>query len=169
MNSLATFNGFTLRHADNLADVERLEEWIAADDAHRDIFTPSFFLSGKMAQDDRASCYVLEDAQGVMFYIRLSRAERVYIQFPPPGDRAQKVRMARGLQHGMAFLEAHLAHAGCEQWIFDTTSPGLRMLAENALGFSESTHELVRAIANPNAKSEASGANGTTGASGEES
>lgn len=149
MNPVATFNGLTLREADQLGDVQRLEDWIAADEAHRGIYTPRDFMSGQLAEDPRSSCYALEDKNGVLFYIRLSRASRVRIQFAPEGTNTQKARVIRGLFHGMTFLENQLAHAGCEEWIFDTDSPRLKRLAEQVLGFTESTHELVKPIANP--------------------
>ena len=147
MSIKATFNGLTLRDADTLADGERLEDWIEADDAHRGIFQPADFLSGSLAKDPRATCYALEDEQGVVFYLRLARAARVRIQFAPQASTAQKGRVIRGLFHGMAFLESQLQHVGCEEWIFDTDSPNLKRLAERVLGFTESTHELVRPIA----------------------
>ena len=146
---LAKFDGLTLRHADELTDVEILDGWIKADEVHRGIFSPLYFIQGPMGEDDRASCYAIEDEKGVVFYIRLSRATRVRMQFPPDGDHAQKGRIIRGLFKGMAFLENHLAHAGSEEWIFDTQSPNLKNLAERMLGFTESTHELVRGIPNP--------------------
>lgn len=149
MSVLGKFNGLTLRYADELADVQNLEDWIKADDAHRDIFSPFYFVHGPMGEDDRASCYALEDEKGVVFYIRLSRVTRVRMQFPPEGGREQKARILRGLFHGMAFLENHLAHAGCDEWIFDTESPKLKSLAQRLLGFTESTHELVRGIPKP--------------------
>lgn len=142
----AEFNGLRLRAADRLADLERLEDWVAADDAHRGIFTPQHFMSVPHADDPRGTCYALEDAQGVVFYIRISRSARVQIQFPPDEDKARRIR---GLFHGMAFLENQLSHVGCEEWIFDTDSPRLKRLAERVLGFTESTHELVRPIAPP--------------------
>lgn len=147
MSIQAEFNGLILRDADTLADVGRLEDWIAADEAHRGIFVPADFLSGALATDPRGSCYALEDEQGVVFYLRLSRAARVRIQFAPEANSTQKARVIRGLFHGMAFLESQLAHAGCEEWIFDTDAPHLKRLAERVLGFTESTHELVRPIA----------------------
>lgn len=144
MSIKAAFNGLVLRDADALADVTQLEEWINADETHKGIFVPADFLSGPLGNDQRGSCYALEDEQGVVFYLRLSRAARVRIQFAP---KAHKARVMHGLFHGMAFLESQLAQAGCEEWIFDTDSPGLKRLAEKLLGFTESTHELVRLIA----------------------
>lgn len=146
MSELATFDGLTLRDADQIRDLEQVSNWIEKDDAHRAIFNPGFFLSGHLAEDPRGTCYALEDGKGVLMYIRLSRAARVHIQFGPD---TPKLRVLRGLLHGMAFLETQLAQAGCEEWIFDTTSPSLKNIAKHALGFTESTHELVRGIALP--------------------
>jgi hypothetical protein len=153
MRILAEFDGLTLRVTDTLGDLEKLSDWIQADDAHRDIYSPHFFMGGKFSLDDRPSYYALEDDQGVIFYIRLSRASRVRIQFAPDSSE-QRSRNMRGLLHGMAFLENVLAQAGCEEWIFDTDNPELKKTAERILGFTESTHELVRAIAEPEKKKE---------------
>jgi hypothetical protein len=149
MTILAEFDGLTLRSVDTLADLKQLSQWIDADQTHRGIFVPHDFMSGRLAADPRSSCYALEDEQGVIFYIRLSRAARVRIQFGPQEGRAQQKRVTRGLINGMAFLESTLGRAGCEEWIFDTESPQLKNLAERLLGFAESTHEMVRAIPEP--------------------
>jgi hypothetical protein len=149
MNILAEFDGYKLRAADSVADLETLYDWISRDEVHRDIFTPQFFLSGVLGGDSRPSCYALEDENGAVFYIRLSRAARVRMQFPPGEDSKQKSRILRGLLHGMAFLETELKKVGCEEWIFDTANPALKKAAERLLGFTESTHELVRLIAHP--------------------
>lgn len=154
MKVLAKFDGYTLREADSITDLETLAAWIEADETHRGIFAPQHFLSGALAADPRPGCYALEDATGeVVFFIRLSRAARVQIQFPPEADRDSS-RTLRGLLHGMAFLEVELAQAGCEEWIFDTMNPQLKKTAERLLGFTESTHEMVRAISRPGEKRE---------------
>lgn len=149
MTVLAEFDGLTLRTVDTLADVQTLSEWIQADEAHRGIFTAREFMSGRFAVDPRPSCYALEDESGVVFYIKISRVARVRIQFAPEEGRTQRKRVMAGLVKGMAFLENSLARAGCEEWIFDTESPRLKQLAERVLGFTESTHEMVRGIAEP--------------------
>jgi hypothetical protein len=148
MNALAEFDGLTLRNADSLADLERLYEWVNSDENHRGMFPAQYFMSGPLAADSRPSCYALEDDNGVMFYIRLSRAARVRIQFAPAGE-VDRGRVKRGLFNGMAFLENALAGAGCEEWIFDTVNPELRSMAKRVLGFTDSEHELVRPIAEP--------------------
>lgn len=153
MRYVAEFDGYKLREIED-GDRKQLEEWIAADAHHASYFEPEFFMGrvaageGKWVIDPRATCYALEDAQGTVFYIRLSRASRVNIQFPPAeGISEQRRRIAQGLVQGMAFLEVALSRAGVEEWIFSSESPRLRYMAEGALNFAPSRHELVRAIA----------------------
>lgn len=148
MTTLAEFDGLRLRPTDTFADLERLEDWVKVDDAHRDSISPHHFMTGPLGIDPRPGCYALEDANGVVFYIRIARAARVHIQFPPD-DSGNRLRVAKGLVKGMAFLETQLAQAGCEEWIFDTQSEGLRSMAIKTLGFHESKDEMVRGIAQP--------------------
>lgn len=149
--AVADFDGYRLRPTDRLSDIEQLSDWIQADDVHRDIFEPGYFMGGEFALDPRPTCYALEDAEGTVFYVRISRVARVRIQFPPEGGPKTRTRIMAGLLHGMAFLEGMLARAGVEEWIFDTVSPKLKTLAERLLGFTESTHEMVRSIKQPEA------------------
>jgi hypothetical protein len=101
-----------------------------------------------MGEDPRAQCYVLEDKHRTLMYIRLSRATRVHIQFPPENDqtprRTQRRRLAMALAKGMAFLQVHLVRAGAAEWIFNSESDPLRQLATAKLGFRVSRNELVR-------------------------
>jgi hypothetical protein len=147
------FDGYTLREVSAKFDRARLEEWIAHDQAHRGIFEPGHFLglmydnSGQLVSDPRPTCYAMEDEQGVIFYIRLSRAARVDIQFATePKISRERLRVARGLIKGMAFLEVALERAGVEQWIFNSKAPALRVMSEMRLGFRKSPFEMVRDI-----------------------
>ena len=152
MAVIAEFDGLALREVTE-ADYPRLEEWIAADPAHASLFEPDFFLgrevgkSGEPAADPRATCYALEDAAGEIFFIRLERAARVYIQFAPARERAvAPLRTGRALARGMAFLEAALARAGASEWVFSTENSALGKLAERVLGFHSSKTEMIRSI-----------------------
>lgn len=146
------FDGYILRSL-NESDYPRLQEWIAADPAHREILDPEFFMgqrlnhAGELEEDNRATCYVLEDdcGGGPLFYIRISRAARVNIQFPPAGS-SEPNEIVEALAKGMAFLEVALERAGVEEWIFSSKSRPLRRLANRTLGFSESNDELRRVI-----------------------
>jgi len=148
----AESDGLKLREVTE-QDYPQLEEWIAADPAHASLFEPDFFLgrevdsSGQLAPDPRATCYALDDDQGTVFYIRLSRAARVHMQFPPAREiQGQVRRTAIALVKGMAFLEVGLSRAGAAEWIFSTESTGLKKIAERALGFAESKTEMIKPI-----------------------
>lgn len=152
MKIVAEFDGLKLREVDE-QDYARLEEWIAADPAHASLFEPDFFLgrevteSGELAADPRATCYALEDGAGAIFFIRIERAARVYIQFAPQPERsATPLRTAKGLVKGMAFLEVGLARAGASEWVFETQNSSLKKLAETVLGFHSSKSEMIRPI-----------------------
>ncbi len=153
MHIYGKFDGYTLREVTEKVDRARLEEWIERDQAHAGILEPGFFLGlmrdirGRLIPDPRPSCYALEDAQGTMFYIRLARAARVSIQFATePASPRERLRIAKALLKGMAFLEVGLERARVEQWIFNSKSPSLRTLGEMRLGFHKSPFELVRDI-----------------------
>lgn len=145
------FDGYTLRSVDEEMDRGQLAEWIGRDRYHAGVMTPEFFLG---IGDSRPSCYALEDAAGTLFFIRISRAARVYMQFQPVAGVEQRRRIAAGLFKGMAFLEAGLSRAGCEQWVFDTQSPGLKYLSQHRLGFTLAPDDLVRDISPPEVEQE---------------
>lgn len=149
------FDDLKLRTVSEAEDRKRLDEWIRADLYHNGIVTPDFFLGriynadGDLVLDPRPSCYALDDEKGTVFYVRLSRASRVNIQFAPQpvvAHQAQRDRVANSLIKGMAYLETALARAGAEEWIFETRSLPLRNLAMRQLGFRQSRNELVREI-----------------------
>jgi hypothetical protein len=148
---LGIFDGLELR-AVGEEDRERLEKWIAADEHHAGIRDADFFMglrksfSGETEADPRATCTALEDEKGTVFFIRLSRATRVNIQFGPGKTVHQRKRVVEALVKGMAFLEVALERAGAEEWIFETEDAGLAEMAGKHLGFRESPNELVRLI-----------------------
>jgi hypothetical protein len=149
---LAQFDGLKLREVSFDRDVLTLACWISEDPAHQ-LLRPAYFLGqiegpdGYLTPDPRPTCYALEDEHGTVFYIRLDRAARVNIQFDPTLKKlSDRVRVARGLLKGMAFLEVGLARVNVSQWIFDTRAAGLAAMAQARLGFMPSPHELVRLI-----------------------
>jgi hypothetical protein len=152
MQALAQFAGLTLRPVE-AHDRPALESWIEQDEAHRECVSADFFmgLDENGQPDGRATCYVIQDADGEIFYIRLSRASRVNIQFAPEASREQRERNRDALIKGMAFLEGLLCDAGAEEWIFETKTPALRAMALKRMGFVESPRELRRVIPSPEA------------------
>jgi hypothetical protein len=138
--NLAEFDGLTLR-ATGEQDGETLEKWIAGDDWHRGELEPDYFIGDE-------GCFAIEDQDGVVFYIRLTKAARVRIQFDTENMRVrQKARVARALEKGMALLEVGLSRSGVDEWVFDTRDEPLRGFAKKHLGFRESEQDLVREIA----------------------
>jgi hypothetical protein len=156
MNILAQFDGYTLRLV-MPEDRPALEAWIAADQRHNGLLDPEFFMglatdeNGKIAVDPRPTCCALEDKTGVVFFIRLSRAARVNIQFAPALSAKSRNRAALALMKGMAFLEVQLAKAGAEEWLFETENRELAQMALKRMGFVDSPNEMVRVIARPGA------------------
>lgn len=150
MSTVVEFDGIKLRSIDE-RDRELVARWIAADPSHREQFTAEFFL-GQFpdgSSDPRPTCYAIEDDNGVVFFVRLARVARAYIQFGPGQDQPQRARNRDALSKGMAFFENYLARAGAEEWIFSTNNPMLRASAKIRLGFEESPDELARKIDPP--------------------
>jgi hypothetical protein len=141
--NLATFDGYQLREVTE-ADRAELAAWIALEPSHAGV-KPEFFmgLDEQLAPDPRATCYAMEQKGKTLFYIRLSRAARVNIQFGPGGRRWAN---AIPLVKGMAFLEVGLARAGAEEWIYNTQSNRLREMTEKHMQFERSPFEMVRMI-----------------------
>jgi hypothetical protein len=159
---LGKFDGYSLRELDE-SDYKQLEEWIAADPAHAGLLDPEFFMGqavnreGVLAEDPRVTVFALQDRKNTLMYIRLTRASRVQIQFPPSpkpdGSREGFTAMHRhrkqitnALIKGMAFLEVGLAQAGATEWIFETESHSLKLMVERRMGFASSPNEMVRLI-----------------------
>lgn len=155
---LGKFDGYSLR-ALGEEDYRRLDQWIAADPAHAGILDPEFFMgqaidrSGELAADPRVTVCALDDDKGTLMYLRLTRASRVQIQFPPTpepeGSREgfkHRREIVNALIRGMAFLEVALEHAGATEWIFESESPQLRAMVEKRMGFVSSPREMVRVI-----------------------
>lgn len=143
------FGGYTLRAIEE-SDRERIENWIAADPVHAGLFNFDFFM------DPRITGLVIEDAEGPLMFVRLSRSSRVHIQFPPEGDlmdaravHQQRQTVTNALILGMAFLEACLIDVNCCEWIFESESDSLRALVQKRMGFQPSPNELVRTMRNP--------------------
>ena len=135
------FGGYTLR-ATTEADRALADEWIAADPFHRDTTTADFFLGTEPGSE----AFVLEDAEGKVFFIRLTRAMRIDIQFSPPVSIEARERTRDALTVGVEWLADALAKTGCRELIFESQNPALIRASEKRLGFRRSPGELVRAI-----------------------
>jgi hypothetical protein len=81
------FYGFKLRTPEE-SDQSTLKRWIAADPTFANRITPKFFMSQQKDESGNAIYFtcVLEDPEGIVFFIRIDRIERaafVNIQFSP--------------------------------------------------------------------------------------
>ena len=162
MAIVGKFEGYRLRELEE-RDYEQLKVWIREDPAHAGILDPEFFMgqaigpSGQLEPDERVSVFAVEDSKRTLFYVRLTRASRVQIQFPPdpPTDGGRdkfkalhrhRQQITNALVKGMAFLEVGLERAGAMEWIFDSESDRLRNMVQKRMGFHPSPNEMVRVI-----------------------
>ena len=156
MATLGKFDGYVLRAVEE-RDRAQLAEWIAADKHHAGLLDPEFFMGlaldsgGELAPDPRVTVCAIDDGKRTLMFIRLTRASRVHIQFAPQHSTGRSIHIERrqtanALLKGMAYLENALERAGAMEWIFDSKSPALRVMAQRRLGFIASPLELVRMI-----------------------
>jgi hypothetical protein len=133
------FREYTLRPATE-ADRDLATTWTAADPWHANTTPPDFWLDQAIGLES----YILEDAEGPVFFFRMTRAVRLDIQFPPedPHDDMRK-RVRDGLREGFGWLAAVLALSGVHQVIFKSENPELIRSAEKRLGFVPSPGEFV--------------------------
>jgi hypothetical protein len=97
-------------------DKALLEDWVLADDDHRDTTHPHFFLP-----QDRTNCFAVEDDKGPVFFVRAESVLRLHIQFAP---KSEWRRLAKTID---LFAEQikNDAKYSYKQIIFESTSPGL--------------------------------------------
>ena len=115
------------------------EAWIEADSYHRGIVTPEFLLQ------PRGNCYLVEDEQGPVFFLKLRRAARLDVQFAPQ-SAAMRARTRRVLHEGFPPLGAMLAEQGFDEALFWTSNPALARSMQKRAGFLHLGGEMVRVL-----------------------
>lgn len=133
-----TFGQYELRPA-TAEDADLAHEWTAADPAHAGIISPRFWLE----QDRGVDCYLLSDAEGPLFFFRMQRAARLFIQFSPTAT-AQRTR--QGLEEGMKWLNMALATVSVTEILFDSASKLLRRFVTGKLGFRPQPESLSKSV-----------------------
>jgi hypothetical protein len=123
------------------ADLDRARAWTNADEHHRGIISPEFWIE----QGNGIESYVLTQRGGEMFFFRVERVARVLIQFAPQEERQQE-RMRKALTAGMAFLDMALGARGYGELVFDSTSRLLRLFAVARLRFAQRPETLSRRL-----------------------
>jgi len=113
-------------------DVEQLTEWIKADEYHKDVLNPHWWLTGNGLLSFR-----LEDSKGVAMYVRLDRDEdllRMNFQFAPP-EVVSKMRVARTLLWIVPKMRVIADQNQLKGLIFRSRSPNLVTFGQVAFSF----------------------------------
>lgn len=126
------------------ADHPMLEAWIEADPEHRGRSTVEFFSRPS------DNCYVLMDTQGPVFFLKLTRAIRMDVQFAPGVEMRERTR--HGLHRGFEVLGELLAEKGFEEAIFESKNTLLMRSMEKRTGFRRSPGEMVCALGSARGK-----------------
>lgn len=148
-----TFFGYTLRPA-TAKDLELARAWTAADPAHHGVIAPEFWIEQGIGIDS----FVLTDAGGPIFFFRMQRAVRLFVQFAPIKNKVDEARARDGIFRGVNFLVGALAKVQICEMLFDSTSKLLRLYVVGRLRFTPREGTLSRAISvlRPNAPSKPS-------------
>lgn len=140
-----SFPGYSMRPANvgNPHDRTAAIHWTKNDPDHQDV-NWQFWLEQKPGRDS----YVMEDAEGVLLFFKMHHlhitdapipgitspthlAAELHIQFGPQ----RRLRNARGLTEGMAWLENALSLSGIRELVFTSTKPALIEFCTRRLGF----------------------------------
>jgi hypothetical protein len=139
------FFGYELREA-TPADLALATAWTEADPEHTGIKGEFWIQNEPVKNGDMAERYVLIDPRGEVFFIRLEKAIRIYIQFSPDKS-AEAIERNRGaLQQGFRWLTAMLAVKSIGEVIFDSKVPALRAFCGRRLGFKQKKDSLTKRI-----------------------
>lgn len=119
----------------NENDAFLIEKWIALDPDHsscrKEFFTKS--------DPGRSECFAVEDATGVIMYVKAENAIRLHIQFGP-----EKHRTAKALMKFIPSIE-QLVKNRCTQLIWDSVSESLIKFTER-FGYRRSPNEIIKTI-----------------------
>lgn len=124
-----------------LEDIPKLNEWVAADPAHRDLFTGSHFIL--QPDEHGVQCIEVEDDKGTVFYLKFTNALIVETQFPPSlgmnfAELRQRVRISKALKEAFGYFAASSKQLGYRAMLFNSVSASLITFFEK-LGFKRLT------------------------------
>lgn len=129
------------RHT-TIEDVPKLNEWVAADPIHKDLFTGEHFI---LKPDDKGmQCIEVLDDLGTVFYLKFTNALIVEAQFPERlklrtfGALRQQLRISKGLKEALGFFMFSTKKLGYHALFFNSVSGSLIQFFEK-LGFSKLT------------------------------
>lgn len=142
--SLRIRSGWTLQPASFAQHATLIREWINADPDHRGRVTAENWFSGE------ATCLLVEDREGPLFFLRLCnelraggippeprRRWRIDMQFSP----VSPLRIARALATGSAWLVERARHLGYDELVYDSSTPRLvQFMERNGFHRAEGEH-----------------------------
>lgn len=107
-------------------DLLKLNEWVAADPTHKDLFAGDHFLllpdkDGKVTPG--VQCIEVLDEQGTVFYLKFTNALIVEAQFPPEGG--QSLRVARALKEAFGYFAYAMKKNSYHAMFFNSVSDSL--------------------------------------------
>lgn len=108
-------------------DLPKLNEWVAADPAHRDLFKGDHFVllpdaDGKLPPGQQ--CIEVLDDHGTVFYLKFTNALVVETQFPPNHD-TQSIRLAKALTEAFGYFGLATKTKGYHAMFFNSVSDSL--------------------------------------------
>jgi hypothetical protein len=115
-------------------DIEQLQRWIDADLYHKNLFVPTWWLTGA---EGSVLAFRFDDADGAVFYARIDKGNqfcRLYIQFGPQQE-VSKSRAAKSLLKVIPVMVEYCKKQGSEGIIFNSTSVTLIEFGKRAFGF----------------------------------
>jgi len=128
-------------------DVANLDQWVAADPAHRDLIKGDYFVL--KPGDTGMQCIEVQDDLGTVFYLKFTNALIVEAQFPQPaklgtfGALRQHARVAKALEEALGFFSFSTKKLGYHALFFNSVSDRLIQFFEKH-GFSRVTNHFKR-------------------------
>lgn len=129
------FEGYTFRPAtEDDQPLSRL--WNMLDPEHKwEMQYPDYWIE----QNDQVNSYVLEDAMGILFFVKsirhLGQEVEITLQFDRRCGNVSKDRVREGLLAGFAWLKKALPMNGFKALYFVSKNPDLIQFTEKRLGF----------------------------------
>lgn len=144
-NTLPTyqFDGYTFRAATYL-DLALARTWNEADPEHGwEMQYPQYWIE----QSRQVNSYVLEDGEGIVFFVKSIRQPHNEIEITMQFDRSMKTvmlsRVVFGLMTGFAWLKKALPANRYDAVYFVSENPELIAFAQNNLGFVANKNRYV--------------------------
>jgi hypothetical protein len=143
------FGQYTLRPAGiEKNDYALAFDWTLADADHRGRVQPHFWTD----QGEGEDAYLLLDREGPLLFFKVfSQGARVemHMEFPPDSEdeveqRHIEGRIAKGLLHGLTWLERVLSQSQVKQMVFESASPRLIKFSTERLGFTQENGRLSK-------------------------